>query len=184
MGTVTPGTVTITFVGDQNEVLWNMAEFETDTSGTNGSGGIVQTVTNTGSAVTTLVATMAAYETASNAIYATWNVGALQTITAGSGFTILSSGQLSDSAKQHTRAQEWRYTADDTSVDITWGSAAAAGVVAVELRAKPTVASHIADTLDAHDASAVSIVDVGTYYTGTDVEAALQEIGAYMALHP
>jgi hypothetical protein len=41
-----------------------------------------------------------------------------------------------------------------------------------------TVNAHIADTTDAHDASAVSIVDAGGYYTGTDVEAALQEIGA------
>ena len=31
---------------------------------------------------------------------------------------------------------------------------------------------------DAHDASAISIDDAGTYFTGTDVEAALQELGA------
>ena len=37
--------------------------------------------------------------------------------------------------------------------------------------------AHIADTTDAHDASAISIVDAGTFYTGTDVEAALQELG-------
>lgn len=39
-------------------------------------------------------------------------------------------------------------------------------------------ADHIADTSDAHDASAVSIVDTGGYFTGTDVEAALAELGA------
>lgn len=38
--------------------------------------------------------------------------------------------------------------------------------------------THIADTTDAHDASAISIVDAGAYFTGTDVEAALQELGA------
>jgi hypothetical protein len=38
--------------------------------------------------------------------------------------------------------------------------------------------AHIADATDAHDASAISIVDAGTYFTGTDVEAALQELGA------
>lgn len=37
--------------------------------------------------------------------------------------------------------------------------------------------AHIADTSDAHDASAISIVDAGSYFTGTDVEAALQELG-------
>lgn len=43
---------------------------------------------------------------------------------------------------------------------------------------EPTADAHIADTADAHDASAISIVDAGTYFTGTDVEAALQELGA------
>jgi hypothetical protein len=37
---------------------------------------------------------------------------------------------------------------------------------------------HLADTTDAHDASAVSIADSGAYFTGTTVEAALQELGA------
>lgn len=40
------------------------------------------------------------------------------------------------------------------------------------------LATHIADSSDAHDASAISIADAGTYFTGTDVEAALQELGA------
>lgn len=39
------------------------------------------------------------------------------------------------------------------------------------------LAAHLADATDAHDASAVSIVDAGSFYTGTDVEAALQELG-------
>lgn len=40
------------------------------------------------------------------------------------------------------------------------------------------VSAHTGDTSDAHDASAISIADAGTYFTGTDVEAALQELGA------
>lgn len=43
---------------------------------------------------------------------------------------------------------------------------------------EPVADAHIGDTTDAHDASAVSIVDAGSYFTGTDVEAALQELGA------
>jgi hypothetical protein len=38
------------------------------------------------------------------------------------------------------------------------------------------LAAHLADTGDAHDASAISIVDAGTLYTATDVEAALAEV--------
>ena len=46
------------------------------------------------------------------------------------------------------------------------------------LEADTTASDHISDTTDAHDASAVSIADAGAYFTGTDVEAALQELGA------
>lgn len=37
--------------------------------------------------------------------------------------------------------------------------------------------AHINDTSDAHDASAISVADSGNFYTGTDVEAVLQELG-------
>lgn len=47
-----------------------------------------------------------------------------------------------------------------------------------EYAAGGDISAHLADTTDAHDASAVSIVDTGAYFTGTDVEAALQELGA------
>ena len=39
------------------------------------------------------------------------------------------------------------------------------------------LANHLADATDAHDASAISIADAGGHFTGTDVEAALQELG-------
>jgi hypothetical protein len=38
------------------------------------------------------------------------------------------------------------------------------------------VAVHTGDATDAHDASAISLADAGGHYTGTDVEAALQEL--------
>lgn len=41
--------------------------------------------------------------------------------------------------------------------------------------------AHTGDTSDAHDASAISIADAGGYITGTDVEAAIQELGASVA---
>jgi len=40
------------------------------------------------------------------------------------------------------------------------------------------ISDHEDDTTSAHTAEGVDIVDTGGYYTGTDVEAALQEIGA------
>jgi len=44
--------------------------------------------------------------------------------------------------------------------------------------------AHIADTTDAHDASAVSVADTGGYFTGTEVETVLQEVGAFKAAAP
>ena len=38
------------------------------------------------------------------------------------------------------------------------------------------VAAHLADASDAHDASAISILDTGAHFTATDVEAALAEL--------
>lgn len=44
------------------------------------------------------------------------------------------------------------------------------------LVAEGDIAAHLADPSDAHDASAISIVDAGALYTATDVEAALAEV--------
>jgi hypothetical protein len=58
------------------------------------------------------------------------------------------------------------YSKDDAGAETDYTAGAAAA------------AAHIADTGDAHDASAISIVDAGTLYTATDVEAALAEVMA------
>lgn len=43
---------------------------------------------------------------------------------------------------------------------------------------EPDAAAHVADTTDAHDASAVSVLDTAGNFTGTDVEAVLAELAA------
>ncbi len=53
-----------------------------------------------------------------------------------------------------------------------------AAIAQVASDASAALTAHLSDTADAHDASAISVVDAGTYFTGTDVEAALQEAGA------
>lgn len=55
---------------------------------------------------------------------------------------------------------------------------AAIDELATEKANDADLTAHTGDTSDAHDASTISIVDSGTYYTSTDVEGALQEIGA------
>lgn len=44
---------------------------------------------------------------------------------------------------------------------------------------KTDIAAHLADATDAHDASAISVLDAATQLTATDVEAALAEIMDY-----
>lgn len=61
---------------------------------------------------------------------------------------------------------------------VTTATEPIVGTDAIALSEFVSAADHIADTSDAHDAGAVSIVDTGAYFTATDVEAALQEIGA------
>lgn len=52
--------------------------------------------------------------------------------------------------------------------------------VATAVKANTTaINNHLADTSDAHDASAISVADVATQLTATDVEAALAEIMDY-----
>lgn len=59
---------------------------------------------------------------------------------------------------------------------IVYVASTADAATASAAAAQTDIDDHIADTADAHDASAISVADAGTYYSGTDVEAVLQEI--------
>lgn len=50
--------------------------------------------------------------------------------------------------------------------------------LATETFASAEVTTHTGDTVDAHDASAISVLDTANNFTGTDVEAALAELAA------
>lgn len=136
MGTVTPGTVTITFGGSQDDCVWTMAQFTgMDTSGTNGSGAVAQYAVNTAAPSTSLTCTTAATLFSGSAMFGSFAIiGTSLTETAGSGFTILNSGNEG----VYTRAQEFK-ASSDTTVDITWTGSKYAGGVAVEI--KPYVIS-------------------------------------------
>lgn len=57
------------------------------------------------------------------------------------------------------------YQSDGSSSWATWYTGSAA-----------TLAAHLSDTADAHDASAISVLDTAGNFTATDVEAALAEL--------
>lgn len=61
--------------------------------------------------------------------------------------------------KQYAKSDGLLYSKDDAGVESALG-----------------VGGHLADASDAHDASAISILDSGAHFTATDVEAALAEL--------
>lgn len=61
--------------------------------------------------------------------------------------------------KAYAKADGLLYSKDDAGAETALGAG-----------------THIADTTDAHDASAVSVLDTATNFTGTDVEAVLAEL--------
>jgi hypothetical protein len=73
------------------------------------------------------------------------------------------------------------------AADISY--AGSAGLVATDVEAAldeldtekaaaADLTAHTGDTTDAHDASAISVTDTGGYFTDSDVESVLQEIGS------
>jgi hypothetical protein len=96
--------------------------------------------------------------------------------TTGTGAT---NDPWSPASDDHVSDSSGAHAASAVSFSPT-GTIAATNVQAAiaEVASENDLAGHTGDTTDAHDASAISIADAGAYYSGSDVEAALQEIGA------
>ncbi len=143
----TTGTVVIDFAGvTQLAAAWIFSEYDgVDTSGTNGSGAIVQSVIATGTSAAP-AATLAAFGSTSNATYGAFSVNNT------SGFT----GEFAEVADVNVSGlgslmAEWRND-NDTSVTATCTSGDW-GVVAIEIKAgAASLTSSPADTLTLSDA--------------------------------
>lgn len=138
------GAITIDCGGQtQTGIDWSVDQFSgVDTTGTNGSGAIVQSATNFDASGTasTLSVTLAAFSSTNNATFGGWGQGnpASTTATAGSGFTLL--GDETTDVTDCKLTTEWKST-NDTGVDISYSQAGEIGGVAIEIKA--TVASTI-----------------------------------------
>lgn len=130
------GTITIDFAGvTQTGAMWSIAEFDgVDTTGTNGSGAIVQSVTGGVNPDTYgWSITLGAFGNANNAAYGAFT-STNATMTAGTGFTLL--GNASNAAPQSKLATEWQAT-QNTTVAIGYSNPPNTGVVrgiAVEIK--------------------------------------------------
>jgi len=129
------GVVTISCgSGNNTSWGWSIDEFSNiDTSGTNGSGAIVQNNTNGARGVSSLTVTLgSAFSSSQNATYGAFGSEDTYTFNAGSGFTMLGQEVYgTDSVVM----SEWRND-NDTTVNVSCTSCAADIVgVAVEIKA-------------------------------------------------
>lgn len=129
------GTVNFDFSATtQLNASWVIAECTgTDTSGTNGSGAIVQSATNLVEPGTSLTVTLGAFGSANNATFGAFGNSTNQAVTPGTGFTELAEQQNSEG---QTLQVQWRNN-NDTSVDASWASVDAGGI-AIEIKASTT----------------------------------------------
>lgn len=129
------GAVAIDFGGqNQTDVAWVVDELSSiDTSGTNGSGAIVQTAlasdgTNT---VSTITATLAAFGSTNNATYGSIGAGGNTfTFTPGSGFATI--GDNAPSA--NLRATSEFRNDNDTTVNFSLSGNQEMGLIAIEIK--------------------------------------------------
>jgi hypothetical protein len=131
------GTIAIDFGGqNQTDVVWVLDQLSgIDTSGTNGSGAAVQSVSNTDETgtATSLTVTLAAFGSANNATFGAFsNTVTGSTVTAGSGFTI--SGNVA-SGTNIRGTTEFRND-NDTTVDMSWSASSDQfGGIGIEVKA-------------------------------------------------
>ena len=126
------GAITVTWVGTQTEKAWSVFEITgVDTSGTNGSGAIVQSVKNGDPANSNSpTLTLSAFGSANNMAVGFFHHFANEVTTPGSGFTEIHDLQLSESAA----GNQTEYKLNDTTVDASWATVSDWLGIAVEVK--------------------------------------------------
>lgn len=130
------GAVTFTWEAgfNSNNGAWIIAECTgVDTSGTNGSGAVVQSDANLQEPGTGLTLSLAAFGSASNATFATFAIQNAAAITNEGGWTELAEEQVTEAGNNQTVQAQW-INANDTSPSASWASIDAAGI-AIEIKA-------------------------------------------------
>ena len=134
-GSPSAGAITIDLAGqDQFYCEWSISEFAgVDTGGTNGSGAIGQTASNTDTGTNAGITVTLGFDAASTSA----TFGAVRTIGDGTAKIVSGSGfsELGESGDTDSDFQSQFKATSDTSVDWTWPSVASNGVaVAVEIK--------------------------------------------------
>ena len=134
------GAITIDFGGQaQTDVLWSLDQVSgVDTSGTNGSGAVVQSVSNFDNSATTntVTVTLAAFSSANNITYGAFGFDGGAPTTAGTSFTATAS---LDSAANALQALTEYQMANDTTVNASSNANGNLGGIGIEIKAAPVV---------------------------------------------
>lgn len=132
----TTGAITIDLGGTDTDVTWSLEEFTgMDTSGTNGSGAIVQSTTNKDEAgsASSLTVTLGAFSSEANATFGVFGTGNdTDGHVVGSGFT-LAGNSPGAGVNGLSTTTEFRLD-NDTSVDMTLTSGVQFGGIAIEIK--------------------------------------------------
>ena len=138
--TPTPGTLVFSFGGaTQTGGNWSVSEFDhVDLTGTNGSGAVVQSVTNNANAATSLTVTLAAFGNAANATFGVHGIDANNTFNVEAGYTEISDAgtatPVSDMQVEWKNSNDTSVTADNGAASVDWGG------IALEIKAGETIA--------------------------------------------
>lgn len=133
------GAITIDCGGQSNSgVIWIVDEFAgVDTSGTNGSGAVVQSGEVIDESITTgdISVTLAAFGNVNNATYGCFNsADGAHTFTEGTGFSLIDTVNATDDVNSGgCLVAEWK-NSNDTSVDGTFSGAIQGGGIAIEIK--------------------------------------------------
>lgn len=141
----TSGAVTATFAGTQTACTIIIDEItNADTSGTNGSGAVVQSAKNAEASMAsaTFTVTLAAFANTNNATYGAFANGDATTPTAGTGFT--GTGAAATTTPSITSMTEFQ-AANDTTVTFNAAAGNTAGGIAIEIKAKNIFTEDIND---------------------------------------
>lgn len=124
-------TITATSATSTAWIIFDVATI--DTSGTNGSGAIVQTPTNTGTTETTATVTMSAFgDATNNGAFGFVSRRPNAAITQEGGYTEIS--EQSPTAPGHTLEVEWK-TGEDLAITADLTSSTSWGMIGVEIKA-------------------------------------------------
>ena len=106
-----------------------------DTSGTNGSGAVVQSASNKATSVTSLTVTLSAFSSSANRPVSFFNHRVAEATTQEPGYTELDEGSHGSPAAG--AECEWHASTADTTPTASWLTAANAGGFAIEVKAQP-----------------------------------------------